>query len=786
MRSKTMWLRICVLTILMGGYASGYTQQVPVQQVKGFVVDRALQRPLRGATVVLEGASPIQVLTDSNGYFIIRSIPVGRYALRITHVGFLPAVQNLVLEAGKELGLQVELEDDVAASKEIVVRSKVNKSRAINEMAMVSGRMFSVEETRRFAAGLNDPSRIATAFAGVSGAGDGNALIIRGNAPNGLLWRMEGVDIPNPNHFARVGTSGGAISILSAQLLANSDFLSGAFPAEYGNVLSGVFDIKLRKGNKDKREHTFSVSTIGVDFATEGYFKKGYGGSYLINYRYGFLTLMQKLGFNISDAATSFQDLSFNIHLPVKKFGSLSIFGFGGLSKQDNELAKNLAEWQSDQSTRRGSLDQADAGVAGIAHQIQIGRKSMLRTIYSLNGYGYREEDRRLDAFAGPIIYTRKNRFAEANQVLSTVFTYKPVKKHLFKLGAYTTGKSFDLLQRETAANALRDKLKMDGNTRITNWFVQWKWDPHSRVALQFGLHGQHFSLNSQSQAGPRAGLKFMVAPGQSLSFGMGWHAQTQPLGNYFARIRVGNDTIMPNQSLAFSKAKHFVLGYAIQLAANWNLKTELYYQWLYRIPVHAVIASSYSVINMEDDFAIERLANKGKGQNTGIEMTLERFWNNRFYLMGTMSLYQSKYLASDRIWRNTRYNSNSSITLLTGREWQLGKNRTSSLGIDLKMIAAGGVRVTPIDLARSIQQRNTVYVPGSIYADKLRPIFRIDMQVQWKVQRQGRTGSFILGMQNATNRKNQISQRFDAALGKIVYSHLLARIPVFGFKVDF
>jgi hypothetical protein len=290
---------------------SSVAQEVPVQNIKGYIVDQSIKLPLKSASISLEGEFNGQVVADSNGYFVFRGVPVGRYALKISYVGYKSVfLNNLMLESGKELFLTVEMEDEVKRDAEIIIRSGINKSRPLNDLAIVSGRMFSVQETRRFAAGLNDPSRIATAFAGVAAAGDGNGLIIRGNAPNGLLWRMEGIDIPNPNHFARVGTSGGAISILSAQLLANSDFLSGAFPAEYGNALSGVFDIKLRKGNNDHREHTFSLSTIGIDFATEGYFKKGYGGSYLINYRYGFLTLMQKLGFNISEDKTSFQDLS--------------------------------------------------------------------------------------------------------------------------------------------------------------------------------------------------------------------------------------------------------------------------------------------------------------------------------------------------------------------------------------------------------------------------------------------------------------------------------------------
>ncbi|MBU3745464.1 MAG: carboxypeptidase-like regulatory domain-containing protein [Sediminibacterium sp.] len=313
------------------------SQPTPLQTIRGTVTDHSVKTPLAGASIVLQGTRIQPAIADSAGNFTIENVPVGRHTLLISYVGYKNyQVQNVLIESGKQPFFMIEMEEAIISTAAVVVQSRPNKQKSLNEMSVVSTRLMNVDETRKYAAGLNDPARIATAYAGVSTQGDANNLIIRGNAPNGLLWRLEGVDIPNPNHFAKVGTSGGGISILSAQLLANSDFMISAFPAEYGNALSGVFDIRLRKGNNTRREHTFSASTIGIDAATEGYFKKGYGGSYLVNYRYGFLTLMQQLGLQIGEAATTFQDLSFHIHLPTKKMGSFSIFGFGGNSEQNS------------------------------------------------------------------------------------------------------------------------------------------------------------------------------------------------------------------------------------------------------------------------------------------------------------------------------------------------------------------------------------------------------------------------------------------------------------------
>ncbi len=253
-----------------------------VQTVRGTVTDRISQAPIPGVVVVaLSTDPPIVATTGADGTFRLASIPVGKLDLKLSMVGYRESVmRQLNVNSGKELVLTVGLEEEISELETVQVTAKADKNKPLNEMSAVSTRAFSVEETQKFAAAVNDPLRMATSFAGVIAPNDGNNHIsIRGNSPNGLLWRMEGVEIPNPNHFANVGTSGGGISILSAQLLNNSDFSTGAFAAEYGNALSGVFDLRLRKGNNQKREYTFQAGILGIDAAAEGPFKKAGTGS---------------------------------------------------------------------------------------------------------------------------------------------------------------------------------------------------------------------------------------------------------------------------------------------------------------------------------------------------------------------------------------------------------------------------------------------------------------------------------------------------------------------------
>ena len=211
--------------------------------------------PIIGAAVVVVDSDPlIGITTDIDGKFNLPNVKVGRVDLKITYLGYAPrTLSGIELFSGKELVLNVEMQEMVMKKDEVVVKASRRKEEALNTMATVSARVFSTEEASRYAGTRNDVSRMATNFAGVRGANDAtNDIVIRGNSPTGLLWRLEGVDIPNPNHFGNLGSTGGPVSMLNSNVLSNSDFLTGAFPSDYGNGLSGVFDLRMRHGNNEK------------------------------------------------------------------------------------------------------------------------------------------------------------------------------------------------------------------------------------------------------------------------------------------------------------------------------------------------------------------------------------------------------------------------------------------------------------------------------------------------------------------------------------------------------
>lgn len=312
------------------------------QTVRGTLLDEDSRMPLVGATVILAPSSPpngqegkiLGATTDADGHFRLQNVPIGRVSVQLSYLGYENAVvPNIVVNAGKEVVLNLTMQESAVKMSEIVITVDKNKGEAMNDMAMISARSISPEQTSRYAGGFNAPSRILSNFAGITATQDGsNDIIVRGNSPKYVQWRLEGEQITNPNHFSDQSAVGGSVSTLNNNILATSDFYTGAFSPEFGDVLSGVYDVKLRAGNNEKFESVFGFGLIGTDLTLEGPFKKGYGGSFLVNYRYSTVSLLHDLGLVDLSGLLKFQDAAFKIVLPTQKLGDFSIYGLGGLS----------------------------------------------------------------------------------------------------------------------------------------------------------------------------------------------------------------------------------------------------------------------------------------------------------------------------------------------------------------------------------------------------------------------------------------------------------------------
>lgn len=790
-------MNFCKTIILLSLLAIFFNAQAETekttQTVRGVVIDKVSLSPLPGAVIMLIGSNPIiGASTNDKGEFKLPQVIIGKQSIKASFIGYKDAViSNISVDAGKEPVITIQLEEDIKQMNEVVVKANIEKNKPLNTMSMVSARTFSVEETQKFAAAFNDPARMATSFAGVvSSGGDGNNNIsIRGNSPNGLLWRMEGVEIPNPNHFSSVGSSGGGVSILSAQVLGNSDFSTGAFAAEYGNALSGVFDLRLRKGNNQKHEYTVEAGFLGLNFAAEGPLAKNYEGSYLVNYRYSTLSILSKIGVPIGDAVTNFQDLSFNVSLPANKLGTFGVFGFGGLSDQKKDALKDTIKWEEDNYNQYTSHFASNTGAVGVTNSKLFGNSSYLKTAIVISGTKNTDKASMLQDDYTTLKQENDNKFSQDKITFSTNYTYKINARSNFRTGFIINQLGYNLNQKDRRDTTLIiTKINNKGTTQTAQLFFQYNYKINEKLTTNVGMHYFQLFLNNTKSFEPRASVRYDINSKQNISFGYGLHSQLQPLGTYFAqRTEKNGQTTTPNEDLKLSKAHHYVLGYDLNINEFSHIKTEIYYQQLFNIPISTDPTDTYSNLNSESGYYTNDLVNKGLGKNYGLELTYERFMHNNLYYMVSGSLFDSKYKASNNQWYNTTFNTNCAITVTLGKEWDISNSKKNRvIGFNVKSIYVGGTRYTPIDLNASIKKDETVYDQTRSFELKNKDYYRLDIRVSLKRNYNKLTTTLALDIQNLTNNENVGGQYFDSRTGKVKYWYQAPMLPILSYKLEF
>lgn len=780
MRFSSRCSRGALLVALCFASLSAFAQS-PGQTVRGQVVDRATQAPLPGANVFVLNTDPLLgTMTDADGWFVLDGVPLGRQDLQVRFLGFVPrTLPQVLVTAGKEVVLHVALEEEVLAGDEVVVVAEVHKDQALNDLATVSARAFSVEETRRYAGGLDDPARMASAFAGVATGGSlqENAMIIRGNAPKGVQWRLEGVPIPNPNHFAGLTVAGGGgLTLFSSQLLADSDFLTGAFPAEYGDALAGVFDMRFRTGNRAQREHTLQVGALGVEVASEGPFVKGQPATYLFNYRYSTLGLLLPL-LPTEDVAT-YQDLSFKLDVPTRRWGRFSLWGLGGLDRQTTTATEDSTQWEYEAWDRLDGVLDLGVGAAGLSHHLILGSRSLLQTTAAatINHTDWHQQRLGDDLQLHDDQLIRSTR---ARLIVSTALNHKFSSRHTNRSGVSAQGLFYDLdLQAAPEPEASPVPVaRGDGRSALVQFFSQSKFGWGTRWTANLGLHGQYFALTGQTVLEPRAGLRWAFRAGQALSAGYGLHSQVEALPIYLVQQQG-----RPNRDLGLTRAHHFVLGYDRRLHERARLRLEGYYQHLFDVPV--VADSSYSLLNFTQDFAFsEALVNEGLGRNYGVELTLERFLHDGWYYLVTGSVFRARYRGGDGVWRATRFDRGYAANALFGKEWTLRHDHLLSLNGRLSL--TGGARRSPIDAAASLAAEEVIYDEDRAFAVREPAFFGVDLTVTYRRNHTRVSEVWALQVKNVLAAQN-VSWAYNYQTNQVAEVKEGFPLPVLSYKLEF
>ncbi len=766
-------------------------KQYPDQTVRGRVIDQVTKVPLIGVNILLGSEGPVKgTISDVEGFFRFEKVPVGRHEITCSSIGYKPAdIPGLVVTSGKESVITIEMEESIFEISEVKITSLGDRSKPINSLAVVSGRSFSAYEVENYPASLSDISRAAVSFPGVVSTNDGqNHIMIRGNSPKGLQWRMEGIEIPNLNHFSDIGASGGGVNVVSSNMLASSDFLTSAFPAEYGNALSGVFDLRLRTGNNEKHEQTFQVGMIGTEVMVEGPISKANNTTYIAQYRYSTLKLLEKMSPDF-ESVPSFQDLSFKIYHPTRKLGVFTLFGIGGLSYEEGSSGY---EYTSDMAT------------LGLSNSYTVNPLTLIRTVIAVSGRSYIwNEESNTGSAESPIDHTWITRVFDYTAKGSITLNRKINARHTLKAGVVFEmawndsfmGWHSDTLQcwYSNPEHNLYQNIKykhtyVDANEHAGTLqaFTNWKYQIGEAVTLNTGIHFIQFYLNNNLSVEPRLGLQWNINPRHSLGAGFGIHSRKESMTMYTG-IRELPDGSMAslNRDLELAKARHYVLGYNFRITPLLQLKTELYYQDLYDIPAYP-FPPYFSTLNYDYGYEGNVLTNYGKGYNTGIEIMLERYMSRGFHFMWNGTLYDSKYLNRLGEKLNTKYNGSYASNGVIGKEFKVGKGRQHTIGISTRYILAGGMRQLPIDLEASRANGYTVRVWDRGYTEKASDYFRIDLLIKFRRNRPKHSGEWSLDLLNLLNRQNVLNSYWDNGSNGMENQYQNPFIPVLSYRIQF
>ncbi len=785
----TLFLLIAFVCINKG-YAQQYTQVI-----RGTVIDKQSQVTLPGANVVILNTNPPKGVSSAvDGSFKITDVVPGRYDLQASFLGYKSVViPNVVVTAGKEVVLEIGLEENIKALSEVVI-SGTNKNETLNQMSTVSARSFSMEEVNRYSGGRYDPSRLVSNFAGVSTPNDSrNDIVIRGNSPTGVLWRIEGMNVPNPNHFVTLGTTGGPVSALNPNALNNSDFFTSAFPAEYGDATAGVFDIHLRTGNTDRHEHMIQFGALtGLEAMSEGPFKKGSKASYLVAYRYSFTGLAQNLGISIGTAATPYyQDLTFKINSGDTKAGRFTFFGLGGLSHIDF-LHDKIDSTDIYSIPGQDSYSKSKIGVIGLKHFSRLNNKTYWNTVlgvsYSENGYA-------LDTIAPSTepLRVRDAKDVEIRYGINTFIDYKANAHFAMKVGVQCDVLQLNLMLKDREYTPVWNNIwDFKGNTSLVAAYVATKYRISEKFTMNAGLRSQFLTLNNATSVEPRIGLKYQIHPKHSIGIGFGMHSQMQPLSVYFYRYQNADSTYNEsNRKLGFTNSMHFVASYEVLPFKDWRIKTELYYQMMYDVPI-SQMPNSFSMLNEGASYAPTEegnLVNKGTGTNYGLELTIEKFFSRGYYVLVTGSLYESNYKGQDGKVRNTAFNGHFVYNILAGKEFKVGKAKRNAFTIDMKFVHAGGRYYTPIDIDASKAARQEVYKGNDFaFTERYPDFYRLDVKAGFTYNSKKRrlSQSLCFDVQNVTAHKNIFSQQYNPSTQKINTLYQIGFYPNFIYKIQF
>jgi hypothetical protein len=730
---------IFIFFISQISFAQGDTVLAHSEIIRGTVYAVGSHQPLSFARISVVGKGKGAV-SNGDGEFRI-NIPVGHYIVKAVANGYAPSTQEVNVSSAHQSIIDFELKELISKGDTVIVTGS-NALDPVNKNASISVTPFSIQDVNRYAAAFQDPSRMAENFAGVFGRGTTNNYItVRGGSPIELLWRLDGIDIPNPNHFGKFGSTGGLVSAINSEMLGNSDFFTGAFPAQYGTKMSAVFDLHTRNGNDEKYEGTAQVSLAGTELMLEGATPLIDGSSFLVSYRHSTISLLQDVGLLDFTTLPNFDDAMAKLHFKVSGSDQLNITGLWGRASID---LRNTAH--DELGSGSGIL------VGGIDWQHIFSDKFITHVLVnhvenSFNeGLGFNIENTKL-------VYN----------TVKTITDYSPSVEHNFELGLTAQKVNFTTNQLQGY------NVQFSQETNLYQGYLNWNWHVVPELVLNSGIYSQYISYDSDNSVEPRLSLSYSPSEEHTFSVAYGVHRQPEPI--------------------QFTQSLHYVVGYTMHPSPNLLLKLEGYEKDYSHVPVHASILDLYSYLN--EGFA-ERinyidLVNTGIGKTYGAELTIMKHYGDGYYITMTTSYVRQQFAGSDGILRYGSFDNIYIINFLSGYDIPVGRNNV--LTLSEKFTIAGGGMYTPIDLQKSSESGHTVLDSANVFGARNPPYVRLDINAEYHINWTSSSLMIYASIINALSIDNVLDRRFNVMPDGTPYNeeyYDLPFLPILGVKFEF
>ena len=670
-----------------------YLSAQPLHQIKGSVIDRIHRKPLEYIRVMISGTGKGNV-TDSLGHFTIDNVSPGIYRLETSGIGYKTTLTPEYILSTGDLHIDIELEESPTELKDVTVR--VSPFRRDVE-SPVSLHTIGLQEIEKSPGANRDISRIVQSYPGVafSPAGYRNDLIVRGGGPSENGFYLDGIQIPNINHFSTQGASGGPVGIINADLIREVNFYTGAFPADRGNALSSVLDFKLRDGSMERYSLKATLGASEVSLASTGHIGKK--TSYLVSVRQSYLQLLFKmLGLPF---LPTFTDAQFKIKTRFDAHNELTVLGIGGIDNMrlntglEGEKSEYILSYLPKIEQETFTLGAVYRHYSGANVQTFVLSHSYLNnrnTKYKDNNESNSEN---LILRLRSVEQSTKLRFENS----STLGAWKITAGTNLNYNQYTNT-TFQQLY-------IQNEQISDYHTQLG--FFDWGFfgtlnyaTANDRFTASLGLRTDANSYSSTmgnplKQLSPRFSLSYRLWKHLYLSGNTGLYYQLPP----YTGLGFKNDQgELVNKSLRYMSVQQNSVGLSWHAHRTLEISAEGFYKKYDKVPYSVV--DGIPLACKGNDYGIignELLTSTAEGRSYGIEFLLKWLIVEKLNLASSFTLFKSEYRNNKEssyipsAWDN-RYIFNLSGTYNLPRNWSFG----------MKVSCIGGAPYTPYDVEKS------------------------------------------------------------------------------------